>query len=237
MGRDQKKGGIMTKPLILLTDDDQAVLAGYKRNLRRHFRLVLAGSGHEAIDIMQSEMPDAIVSDLQMPSMNGVSLLAEARRLAPKALRILLTGQPELNNMIDAINTGEIYRLLLKPCPSETIIATIGDGLRRQTPVDPSLSLAGAIDGASQFSDFTLTTHAATRTRQRAIPPIVIEWLLRFGDQRWSRGAAVYEFDKDSRRRLRRHVGRRLFTAIEHLLDAYVVMGEGGCIVTVGWRR
>ena len=61
-----------SKPLILLTDDDHATLAAYKRRLRRHFRLATASSAQEAIGILQLELPDAVVSDLHMPKMNGV---------------------------------------------------------------------------------------------------------------------------------------------------------------------
>ena len=223
----------MSQPLILLTDDDPAILAAYRRHLRRHFRLVTAGSGRVAIDIMQSEMPDAVVSDLQMPMMNGISPLAEVRRLAPKALRILLTGQPDLMHAIDAINTSEVFRLLVKPCPSEVIVATIDDGLARH----PSPNAAAMLGGLASEADLALTVHASKRVQQRSIPPILIEWLMHFGVQRWSRGASVYEFDKDSRRRLRRHLGQRLFASVEQWLGAYIVVGGEQQVVTAGWRQ
>jgi DNA-binding NtrC family response regulator len=138
----------MSKPLILLIDDDPATLAGYSRHLRRHFRLITAGSGREAIDVMQSELPDVVVSDLHMPQMNGVTLLTEVRRLAPKALRILLTGQPDLAYAIEAINSGEVFRFLVKPCSSKGIIATIDDGLGRRRSSDVTTGVADYVGGA-----------------------------------------------------------------------------------------
>lgn len=223
----------MALPLVLLTDDDRATLAAYERRLRRHFRLVLAKSGREAIDIIQSEVPDAIVSDLHMPEMNGMALLTQVRQHAPSTLRILLTGQPDLASAIDAINTGEVFRLLVKPCSSEAIITAIDEGLGRKAragrPDDPK--------PPSDEADLAFTTHALQRLKNRAIPPIIVDWLMRFGCRRWSRGAAVYEFDKESRRRLRRHVGQRFYTAIEQFLDAYVVVGGEQKVVTVGWRQ
>jgi len=221
----------LSRPLILLIDDDQATLAGYRRHLRRHFRLVMARGGQEALNIMQSELPDAVVSDLHMPCMNGVSLLTEVRHLAPKAVRILLTGQPDLTHVISAVNTGEIFRLLVKPCPSEVMIAAIDEGLGRHRPAD----LACRPD-PTVIPEPDLTLHASKRAQQRAIPPIVVEWLMRFGEQRWSRGASVYAFDKEGRRRLRRHIGQRVFASIEHWLDAYAVVGGDQQVVTVGWR-
>ena len=223
----------MSKPLILLTDDDPAILAVYRRRLRRHFRLATAGSGQEAMDIMQAEMPDAVVSDLQMPVMNGISLLTEVRRLAPKAVRILLTGHPDLTHAIQAINTSEVFRLLTKPCSSDMIVATIDEGLGRR----PSPRAAGVMGGLDTTSDFALTAHASKRVQQRAIPPVMIEWLMQFGVQRWSRGASVYEFDKDSRRRLRRHLGQRLFASVEQWLGAYIVIGSEQKVITAGWRQ
>lgn len=223
----------MSKPLILLIDDDPSVLAAYQRNLRRQFRLVTARSGPEAIDVLQLEIPDAVVSDLHMPEMNGITLLTEVRRTAPKALRILLTGEPDLSYAVKAINTGEVFRFLVKPCPSEAIIATIDEGLSRRRSPDIATEVAEAVGGP----DFSLSAHASNRSQQRAIPPIVIEWLMRFGAQRWSRGASVYEFDNDSRRRLRRHIGQRLFASIDHWLDAYTVVGDEQRVVTVGWRQ
>jgi response regulator RpfG family c-di-GMP phosphodiesterase len=223
----------ISKPLILLTDDDHSALAAYKRRLRRHFRLATASSAQDAIGIMQAELPDAVVSDLHMPEMNGVSLLTEVRRMAPKAVRILLTGQPDVSHMINAINTGEIFRLLVKPCASDDIIAAIDEGLGRHQPSDMASSFAPAASEA----ELALTAHASKRAQQRAIPPIVVEWLMRFGAQRWSRGASVYEFDKEGRRRLRSHLGQRLFASIEPWLDAYAVVGGERRVVTVGWRQ
>jgi|GEM_PF-3958200 len=223
----------MSKPLVLLTDDDQATLAAYRRRLRRHFRLVMANGAEEAIDIMRSEIPDVVISDLHMPVMNGVSLLTEVRRTVPKAVRILITGQPDVSHIINAVNTGEIFRLLVKPCPSDAIIAAIDEGLGRHRSSD----MPGKLDVMVSEPDLGLTVHASKRAQQRAIPPIIIEWLTRFGTQCWSRGASVYAFDKEGRRRLRRHIGQRLFASIEHWLDAYVVVGGEQQVVTVGWRQ
>jgi response regulator RpfG family c-di-GMP phosphodiesterase len=222
-----------SKPLILLTDDDHSALAAYKRRLRRHFRLATASSAQDAIGIMQAELPDAVVSDLHMPEMNGVSLLTEVRRMAPKAVRILITGQPDVPHMVNAINTGEIFRLLVKPCASDDIVAAIDEGLGRHQPSD----MTSGFSPAPSEAELALTAHASKRAQQRAIPPIVVEWLMRFGSQSWSRGASVYMFEKESRRRLRSHLGQRLFTSIEPWLDAYAVVGGGRKVVTVGWRQ
>ncbi len=85
-----------------------------------------------------------------------------------------------------------------------------------------------------------MTEHAKIRSQQRGIPPLVIEWLEDFGEQNHDhRGAVVFHFSKQARRRLERAVGRQPVKRMSEWLDAYVVVATDGSIVTVGrrWRR
>jgi len=66
-----------------------------------------------------------VISDLRMPSMNGTAFLAHARHLVPDAVRILLTGAADMESAIAAVNDGEIYRFLTKPCPSAQMLAAV----------------------------------------------------------------------------------------------------------------
>jgi response regulator RpfG family c-di-GMP phosphodiesterase len=72
-----------------------------------------------------------IVSDYQMPGMNGIELLDQVRKDAPDITRILLTGAADLTMAMDAINRGNIFRFLLKPCSSEVFLTALKDGLRQ----------------------------------------------------------------------------------------------------------
>jgi response regulator RpfG family c-di-GMP phosphodiesterase len=79
---------------------------------------------------MRSSAPfAAIVSDMRMPGMDGAEFLAEARSEHPDTVRILLTGQADMQSAIAAINDGQIYRFLSKPCPTETLVDAISDGV------------------------------------------------------------------------------------------------------------
>ncbi len=108
---------------ILLVDDEVRVLEAMRRNLRTHFDITTATSGAEAMDILKHKGPFAVlVSDLRMPGMGGLQLLAEARKLAPDTTRVLLTGKTDLASAIaDAashpgvVSEGVIFRFLTKP--------------------------------------------------------------------------------------------------------------------------
>ena len=78
---------------ILCVDDEQHILASYRRQLRKDFDIDTASSGPEGLEAIQTNGPFAvIVSDMQMPGMNGVQFLSEARKIAPNSVRMMLTG-------------------------------------------------------------------------------------------------------------------------------------------------
>jgi len=80
------------------------------------------------------------------------------------------------------------------------------------------------------------THHAIARAQQRAVPPLVVNWLLDYGRARRHNGADVYFFDRRSRRRLEREVGGVALRRLDDLLDAYAVVADDGHVVTVGRR-
>ena len=117
----------LSKPRVLLVDDEPDLLAGMVRSLRsEHFELTTAPGPEEALEMLRSRGPYAvIVSDLRMPVMDGVVLLAQARKLAPDTVRVLFTGAPDLDRAIAAINEGAIFRFLTKPCSRIMMAVTL----------------------------------------------------------------------------------------------------------------
>lgn len=107
----------MTNPKLLLVDDEPSLLNALVRILRAQFTVLTAGSGAQGLEILSRERDIAVVmSDMRMPIMNGATFLAHARAAAPDATRLLLTGQADLADAIDAVNHGNIFRFLQKPC-------------------------------------------------------------------------------------------------------------------------
>jgi DNA-binding NtrC family response regulator len=111
---------------ILLVDDEPSVLEGYQRLLRQEFQLETAVGGEEALDKLTVSGPYAVlVADMRMPGMDGAQLLAKVMVKFPATIRIMLTGNLDIQTAVRAINEGSIYRFLTKPCEKETLISTL----------------------------------------------------------------------------------------------------------------
>ena len=114
---------------ILFVDDDIHLVSALQRSLYKTYRVELALSAADALAAI-SEAPYAlVVSDLQMPGMDGIELLTRVKVLAPETVRILLTGNADLEAAIHAVNEGNIFRFLRKPCPHELLKKTLDAGL------------------------------------------------------------------------------------------------------------
>lgn len=115
---------------ILFVDDEPNILNGYQRQLRRDFQIEIAeGSEKGILAIQNSEPFSVIVSDLKMPGMDGNQFLAKAKDMSPLSTRILLTGYADLSSAITAINNGNIFRLLTKPCDKNILSQALKDGI------------------------------------------------------------------------------------------------------------
>jgi ActR/RegA family two-component response regulator len=118
------------KPRILLIDDEPAVLAGYERTLRQDFEVQTAVGGELGLKALREHAPYAVVvSDMRMPMMSGSQFLAQAKMLAPNTVRMLLTGYTDIDAAMTAINEGNIFRFLTKPCSKETLTAALNAGV------------------------------------------------------------------------------------------------------------
>ena len=120
------------RPSILFVDDDVNILDGLKRQLRRKYHVVTALSGPEGLELLKSKGPfPVVVSDMKMPIMNGSEFLKRARETSPDTVRILLTGQADFNDTIEAINEGNIFRFIHKPCPIPLLVRSLEDALEQ----------------------------------------------------------------------------------------------------------
>ena len=114
------------RPRILCVDDEQHVLDGLARTLRSHFVVETVTAGAQALEKIRTDEPFAVVvSDQRMPQMDGVRLLAHIRTVAPFTVRVLLTGQADMESAIAAVNEGNIFRFLTKPCSTDTLLKAL----------------------------------------------------------------------------------------------------------------
>lgn len=119
---------------VLCIDDDPNLLAALQRSLRSLFDLRTAEGGLQALDAIREAnaagQPFAVtVCDMRMPGMNGIEVLSQIKELSPDTVRIMLTGQADQQTAIDAINQGNIFRFLTKPCPADVLGPAIQAGI------------------------------------------------------------------------------------------------------------
>jgi putative nucleotidyltransferase with HDIG domain len=116
----------MREHTVLFVDDEVNILRAVQRLLRNEpCRVLTASRGAEALELLAGEPAQVVVSDQRMPEMNGVELLLAIRDRHPDAVRMMLTGYTEMNVAVEAINHGEIYRLITKPWNDEELKATL----------------------------------------------------------------------------------------------------------------
>lgn len=111
---------------ILFVDDEENVLSAFRRNLRRKFNFETAISGADALEVIGSKGPFAvIVSDMKMPGMSGVEFLSYAAKVTPDSVRVMLTGNADQQTAIAAVNEGKIFRFMNKPCKLGELVETV----------------------------------------------------------------------------------------------------------------
>jgi len=123
---------------ILFVDDEPDMISSLRRFLRREpYQAHFAAGGREALDILAAQPVDIIVSDLRMPEMDGLSLLKQVKSVYPDIIRLISSATRDMEQIIAAINTGEVYRFMSKPLHPE--------GFKRilQNTVEYHLLMAG----------------------------------------------------------------------------------------------
>ena len=154
---------------ILFVDDDANVLQGLRRRLktlRPDWNLHFANSGSAALSMAKDQSFDVIVTDIQMPGMDGVALLEEMQKIQPDAVRIILTGHASNDSYLRTI--GPAHQFLSKPCDNQTLLDSIENALslrqRLQSPemrtlVANAKSLASPPDTYLQLQSLFNTPH------------------------------------------------------------------------------
>ncbi len=166
----------MALPRILCVDDEPQVLEGLQRNLRKKFAVSTSPGADSALARLDAgESFEVIMSDMRMPGMNGAGLLAQFHRRAPDTVRLLLTGYTELDAAIAAVNEGNIFRFLTKPCPPDALVAVLEAAVvqHRLVTAEKVLleqTLVGSIRALTEVLALTHpeTFGASTRQHERA---------------------------------------------------------------------
>lgn len=118
------------KPKILFVDDEERILNTMQALFRRQYDTTTTTDGYHALELLQQDHYQLLVSDQRMPIMAGVDLLREAKKVSPDTIRILLTGYSDLTAIIGSVNDGEVFRFLNKPWDTQEFIATVDEAVK-----------------------------------------------------------------------------------------------------------
>ncbi len=118
----------LTGSNILYVDDEVNNLNSFRAAMRRFYNVFTAESGEDALEIFRTNDIQVIVTDQRMPNMTGVQFLQQLPE-EPDNVRIILTGFSDMEAIIDAINTGKVYRYITKPWDKDELKITIDNAL------------------------------------------------------------------------------------------------------------
>ncbi|MCC6212498.1 MAG: protein kinase [Burkholderiales bacterium] len=126
------------RPSVLFVDDEERILASLEHLFRGNYEVETASGGGAALERLRARRFHVLVSDQRMPEMPGVELLRQAKELAPRTVRLLLTGYSDLAAIVGSVNESEVFRFVSKPWQEEDLRATLAEA------VDVALALEAA---------------------------------------------------------------------------------------------
>lgn len=116
---------------ILIIDDEVEITKALVRQFKRRYTVFSANSALEAMDILEKEDIQVVISDQRMPSMSGVEFFSNIKSKYPDIIKLILTGFTDINNVIDAINKGQVFRYITKPWNPEELDWTINEAFEK----------------------------------------------------------------------------------------------------------
>jgi len=120
------------KYTVMFVDDEPNALAGLRRVFHQeNYNILTAGSGEEALQLMEKETVHLIVSDQKMPRMLGCELLKQIKERWPETIRIMLTGHADVQAIMGAVNEGAVYKFITKPCNDDDLRLTVSLALEQ----------------------------------------------------------------------------------------------------------
>ncbi|MES2513544.1 MAG: hybrid sensor histidine kinase/response regulator [Bacteroidota bacterium] len=110
---------------VLYVDDEEQNLVAFRANFRKEYEVYTATNAGDALTLLQTNYVHVIISDQRMPGITGVEFLEKAVKLYPDSSRLLITGQSDIEVVIDAINRGQISKFIQKPWDWEKLSIAI----------------------------------------------------------------------------------------------------------------
>jgi diguanylate cyclase (GGDEF)-like protein len=131
-------------------DDETSILESLSRTLERQYEVATAASAEEALQILQRRPIDIILSDQRMPGISGVQFLEIVRKHHPRTIRLLMTGFSEFETMMEAINSGQVFRYLIKPWRMDDLLGTLREAATTYRAEQQRELLMNELSGVNQ---------------------------------------------------------------------------------------
>lgn len=137
---------------VLLVDDEAPIRKALRRVFKYEpYNVLEAASPEEALEIVRSHAVHLVISDHTMPGMLGIDLLRKIRLLRPEVVRVILTGNADLDMAMKAINEGAIYRFLTKPWDNNELLVTVRLALRQYELEEENRKLLALVHKHREF--------------------------------------------------------------------------------------
>ncbi len=115
---------------VLIVDDEVSVLSSLERSLRKEsYQILSAQSGASALELLQENKVAVILSDVNMPGMDGIEFLSRAAEFSPDSVKMILSGYADIELVMDSINRGHVWRYLTKPWQPEDVKVAINNAI------------------------------------------------------------------------------------------------------------
>jgi response regulator RpfG family c-di-GMP phosphodiesterase len=161
---------------VLFVDDDVSLLKSIQRNLCFDYDLSIAESGQQALELIRQNEPfSVVVTDMRMPVMDGIHFINEARQIAPDSMYLMLTGNQDVDTAIKAVNHGQVYRFLSKPCETADIKTAVNAAHRQFELVHAEKELLHKtfVGAVSLMTDVVETLHPDTMQQSQRVDTIM----------------------------------------------------------------
>ncbi|MFD0524294.1 HD domain-containing phosphohydrolase [Paractinoplanes durhamensis] len=167
---------------VLIVDDEVRILDGLRRTLHGLYEVDTAASGAEGLALIDKadSAYAVVVSDMMMPGMSGAEFLGHAHDASPDSVQMVLSGQAELSATIAAVNDGNLFRFLTKPCESAEMIRALDAALAQYRLVQSERELLdhtlnGAVGVLTELMSVSNPTEFARTERVKAIVAAMLQ--------------------------------------------------------------
>jgi len=156
------------KDCILFVDDEELLLSSYEMLFLNDYDVYLASSAEDALTLLEKRNFSLIVSDYDMPGMNGIEFLNIVRKKYPDVIRILLTGFSDINIVVNAVNESNIFRFLIKNDDLSKVISAVNDGINIYKIIKNEKKLK--LDLEQAYNEIKIDLNAAATLQQEIQP-------------------------------------------------------------------